>query len=285
MTGVICLMENYTQVTLSVDNEQQDLVIGMLMGLSYDSFAQFEGYIEAYILTESFEESTVKEVLEQLQLDSTIQSVPMEQKNWNEEWEKNFEPMVVEEQCYVRASFHPERNNYPYEVIINPKMSFGTGHHATTYMMMHWLLELDVTDKKVIDAGCGTGILSILAEKKGAHSVIAFDIEDWAFENLNENCNLNGCNRIETGQGSIADIVSHGTQVDILLANINKNVLLDEMGRYAQHLLSGGTLLLSGFYEADEADITQAAKAVGLEPKGKKVRLQWMSLQFVKAVE
>ncbi len=274
-------MENYLQVTINVEIEQQDVLIAMLLGLQYDSFAQYEGYIDAYVLVSEYDEKALSEVL--LQLDITgFQVEEMEQKNWNEEWEKNFEPMVVEDRCYVRASFHPERADLPLEVVINPKMSFGTGHHATTYMMMHWLLDTEVSGKSVIDAGCGTGILSILAEKLKAKSVIAFDIEDWAFENLNENCNLNGCSRIETGKGTISQIVSSSVQVDVLLANINKNVLLDEMIIYSRHLISGGQLFLSGFYEEDETDIVAAAAKAGFEVTGRKVRQKWMSLRLVK---
>lgn len=274
-------MENYLQVTINAEIEQQEVLIAMLLGLQYDSFAQYEGYIDAYVLTSQYDEQALIEVLQQLHLEG-FQVEEMEQKNWNEEWEKNFDPMVVEDRCYVRASFHPERTDLPLEVVINPKMSFGTGHHATTYMMMHWLLDTDVVNKSVIDAGCGTGILSILAEKLKAKSVIAFDIEDWAFENLNENCNLNGCSRIETGQGTISQIVSSGVQVDILLANINKNVLLDEMAIYSQHLISGGLLFLSGFYEEDETDIVASATKAGFEVTGRKVRQKWMSLRLVK---
>jgi ribosomal protein L11 methyltransferase len=274
-------MENYLQVTINVEIEQQEVLIAMLLGLQYDSFAQYEGYIDAYVLVSEYDEKALTEVLQQLDIVG-FRVEEMEQKNWNEEWEKNFEPMVVENRCYVRASFHPERSDLPLEVVINPKMSFGTGHHATTYMMMHWLLDTEVSGKSLIDAGCGTGILSILAEKLKAKSVIAFDIEDWAFENLNENCNLNGCSRIETGKGTISQIVSSNVQAEILLANINKNVLLDEMSIYSQHLISGGQLFLSGFYEEDESDIVAAATKAGFEVTGRKVRQKWMSLRLVK---
>ncbi|MFN8417447.1 MAG: 50S ribosomal protein L11 methyltransferase [Cytophagaceae bacterium] len=274
-------MENYLQVTINVEIEQQEVLIAMLLGLQYDSFAQYEGYIDAYVLASEYDERGLTEVLQQLDITGFLVE-EMEQKNWNEEWEKNFEPMVVEDRCYVRASFHPERQELPLEVVINPKMSFGTGHHATTYMMMHWLLDTEVSGKRAIDAGCGTGILSILAEKLNAKSVIAFDIEDWAFENLNENCNLNGCSRIETGKGTISQIVSPSVQVEILLANINKNVLLDEMSIYSSHLVSGGQLFLSGFYEEDETDIVASATKAGFEVTGRKVRQKWMSLRLVK---
>ena len=182
-------MEQYIKVDIKVAEQEQEELMARLLGLGYDSFAEFPDLLEAYVEEKSFNEEELKQVLQENSTDYAYSFDLLEQKNWNEEWEKNFEPLVIAKQCYVRASFHPERPEYPYEVIINPKMSFGTGHHATTSLMLEYELETDMQNKSVVDAGCGTGILSILAQKRGASVIKAFDIEDWAFENLIENCN------------------------------------------------------------------------------------------------
>jgi ribosomal protein L11 methyltransferase len=275
-------MEQYLQIRINVMAEQHDALIALLFAAGYDSFNEEEDFIEAYILDHLFDAEQLVVLLKSFGLNGAYHKEVLENKNWNEEWEKNFEPIIVDNTCYVRATFHPEQVQYPYEIIINPKMSFGTGHHATTYMMMQYLLQLSIEEKTLMDAGCGTGILSILAEKKKAKAIIAFDIEDWAFENLNENCKLNGCNVIKTSQGTIAQVVSKDIQVDVLLANINKNVLLDEMHLYASHLKDGGDLVLSGFYDYDEADIDFEATKNGFVKQSHRVRNQWMSLHYKK---
>lgn len=275
-------MEQYLQIRIDVLEEQHDALIALLFAAGFDSFNEDENFIDAYILENQFDPIQLESLLKSFGLSGAFTKDLLENKNWNEEWEKNFEPIVVDNTCYVRATFHPEQPQFPYEIIINPKMSFGTGHHATTYMMMQFILELNVDGKSVIDAGCGTGILSVLAEKKNAKSVIAFDIEDWAFENLNENCKLNECNRIKTSQGTIAQVVPGDVVVDVLLANINKNVLLDEMHIYAKHVKDNGDLVLSGFYDYDESDIDFEATKYGFVKQSHKVRNQWMSLHYKK---
>jgi len=278
-------MEQYIKVDIKVAEQEQEELMARLLGLGYDSFAEFPDLLEAYVEEKSFNEEELKQVLQENSTDYAYSFDLLEQKNWNEEWEKNFEPLVIAKQCYVRASFHPERLEYPYEVIINPKMSFGTGHHATTSLMLEYELETDMQNKSVVDAGCGTGILSILAQKRGASVIKAFDIEDWAFENLIENCNLNGCNRIETGQGTISQIIQPEEQFDIVLANINKNVLLAEMDEYNKHLHTEGLLFLSGFYEEDEKDILSCATDAGFRKESSKVKDRWMSMKLIKINE
>ncbi|MGN6646349.1 MAG: 50S ribosomal protein L11 methyltransferase [Cytophaga sp.] len=275
-------MEQYIKVDIAVNENEQELVMAELLAIGYDSFAEHIQMLEAYVEKSLFSESELKEVLQNINPAYTYSFAEMPNINWNEEWEKNFEPLVIADQCYVRASFHPERPEFKYEVVINPKMSFGTGHHATTSLMLEYELETDLTDKTMIDAGCGTGILSILAQKKGAKKIYAFDIEDWAFENLIENCNLNGCDRIETGQGTITEIISADIQVDILLANINKNVLLAEMDEYNKRLLPGGLLFLSGFYEEDINDILTRAEGAGFKKESFKVKDRWVSMKLLK---
>ena len=275
-------MEQYIKVDIAVDENEQERVMAELLGLGFDSFAEHANMLEAYVVKSEFGEADLKEVLYDINPAYTYTFSDMPNINWNEEWEKNFEPLVIADQCYVRASFHPERPEFEYEVVINPKMSFGTGHHATTSLMLQYELETDLAGKIMIDAGCGTGILSILAQKKGAKKIYAFDIEDWAFENLIENCNLNGCDRIETGQGTITEIISADIQVDILLANINKNVLLDEMDEYYKRLVGHGLLFLSGFYEEDITDILNRAEEAGFKKESHKVKDRWVSMKLLK---
>jgi ribosomal protein L11 methyltransferase len=275
-------MEQYLQIRIDVLEEQHDALIALLFAAGFDSFNEDENFIDAYILENQFDAVQLETLLKSFGLTGAFKKDLLENKNWNEEWEKNFEPIIVDDKCYVRATFHPLEPQYPFEIIINPKMSFGTGHHATTYMMMQFILELNLEEKTIIDAGCGTGILSVLVEKKKAKSVIAFDIEDWAFENLNENCKLNECNCIKTSQGTIAQVVSKEEVVDVLLANINKNVLLDEMHIYANHVKENGDLILSGFYDYDESDIDLEASKNGFVKQSHKVRNQWMSLHYKK---
>ncbi|HEY8400888.1 MAG TPA: 50S ribosomal protein L11 methyltransferase, partial [Cytophagaceae bacterium] len=206
----------------------------------------------------------------------------LENKNWNEEWEKNFDPVMVEDKVAIRASFHPA-SGLPLEIIINPKMSFGTGHHETTYMMVQNQLEIDHKDKLVMDAGSGTGVLAILACKLGAKQILAFDVEDWAFENLQENVKLNNCSVVIPAKGDITQVNHLAENYDIILANINKNVLLKEMPLYARYLKQGGTLILSGFYEEDIEDIQNSAFTHSLDFVARKLRNRWASLVFQKA--
>ncbi len=275
-------MEQYIKVDIAVNENEQELVMAELLAIGYDSFAEHVHMLEAYVEQSLFSENELKEALQNINPGYTYSFAEMPNINWNEEWEKNFDPLVIANQCYVRASFHPERPEFKYEIVINPKMSFGTGHHATTSLMLEYELETDLANKTMIDAGCGTGILSILAQKKGAKKIYAFDIEDWAFENLIENCNLNGCDRIETGQGTITEIISADIQVDILLANINKNVLLAEMDEYNKRLLPGGLLFLSGFYEEDINDILTRAEGAGFKKESFKVKDRWVSMKLLK---
>ncbi len=237
----------------------------------------FETYHEA----EAFDEVVLQQLLDkyrsQVVINYTLQTV--EEKNWNEDWEKNFEPIIVEEQCLVRATFHAIAPTYPYEIIINPKMSFGTGHHATTYLMLQQQLEIDHQHKRVMDAGCGTGILSIMAMKRGATHVLAFDTDEWAVSNGQENFKINDCAAIALFQGTVAE-VTDTRRFDLILANINRNVLLEELPRYAEHLPVTGQLLLSGFYEEDVSSISRAAIAQGLHLVNQQVRDAWASLLF-----
>ena len=211
-----------------------------------------------------------------------IQVTSVRKENWNEIWERNVTPVVVEDHCLIRAEFHPVEKAYPYEIVITPKMSFGTGHHPTTYLMIQSQLALDHRDKRVMDAGCGTAILSIMACKRGAREVEAFDIDEWSMSNGKENVGLNHCNRVRIRKGTIADF-TWDEPFDIILANINRNILLQEMALYARNLAPSGRLQLSGFYVHDVPAILAEAGRRGLSPIFQAEREQWATLGLAKA--
>ena len=202
------------------------------------------------------------------------------ERNWNEEWEKNYEPIFVGDQCVVKATFHDIPEKYPYELIINPQMAFGTGHHATTHLMLSFQLELDHTGWRVLDIGTGTGVLAIMAHKRGAAHVEAFDNNDWAYNSTKENAGLNGID-FPVALGTVTQVKPEGP-FDLILANINRNVLMDEMSYYAPLLASGGTLLLSGFYDYDVNLLIERAEEEGLKFIDKKNKDNWASMRLTK---
>ncbi|MEM8970240.1 MAG: 50S ribosomal protein L11 methyltransferase [Bacteroidota bacterium] len=271
-------MKQYITVEITCPEPLREILMAELGEVTYDSFLETEAGLEAYIEQEQFDQKQLEEILTRYNLSTSDYSVQtVEEKNWNVEWEKHFDPIVVEECCLVRATFHQIDKRYPYEIIIDPKMAFGTGHHSTTYLMLQWQLELDQQNQMVIDAGCGTGVLAIMAKKRGATQITAFDNNEWAVDNSQENFDLNNCDDIRLFLGTIQDLDAT-MKADLLLANINRNVLLEEMDFYAQRLAPGGKLLLSGFLEADQALIEQRAKEVGLQPKGAKYHNGWVAL-------
>jgi ribosomal protein L11 methyltransferase len=275
---------NYLELKIKVDSNFSEILLAELADSGYDSFAETVEGLDAYIEEDKFKEEDLLNVIEKYRnvfsVDYSVHK--MENKNWNEEWEKNFSPVVVADKCLIRASFHVPQPQYPYEIIINPKMSFGTGHHETTSMMIENQLETDHEGKKVMDAGSGTGILSVMASKLGAENIMAFDVEDWAFENLKENIQLNHCLNIEAALGDINKVKHLHNQYDIILANINKNVLLEEIKAYSSKLRTGGILMLSGFYLEDTDDIIAEAKKFFLEKNVLKEKNRWASLIFHK---
>jgi len=269
----------HTCLRVTCDPSFNELLIAELAEAGFDTFLEHDDGIEAYAEGESFDRAAAEEIREKYAATTAISfaysQVP--RKNWNEEWEKSFEPIVVDNRCVIRADFHSLSQSYPYEIIITPKMSFGTGHHQTTWLMIKAMLDLPHRGKKVMDAGCGTAILSILASKLGAAEVDAFDIDDWSVENGNENKTINGCPDIRIQKGKISEVSLH-PPYDIILANINKNVLLDEMSAYASHLKAGGHLLLSGFFSTDIPDLLDKAFPLQLNEVARDQRDQWASL-------
>ncbi|MEZ4903932.1 MAG: 50S ribosomal protein L11 methyltransferase [Spirosomataceae bacterium] len=274
---------NYFETRLTLNPDYNEILIAELGQIGYESFVETEEGFLAYIPETDFD--TIK--LEQLIADYqsltpiTFESKQLETKNWNEEWERNYQPIEVAGQIRVRASYHSPDPAFQYEIVIDPKMSFGTGHHETTTLVMEQQLMLNHQDKAVLDVGSGTGILAILAEKLGATRLTAFDIEEWAYLNAVENAQLNGCTHIRVFQGTIEDCPTGS--YDIVLANINRNILLREIPMYVAFLAPKGTLMVSGFYAFDIDDIVQKAKEANLTLVAQKTLNQWAVLRFEKA--
>lgn len=273
----------YLEFKIACNEEYREILIAELAEIGFDSFLETEVGIEAYITEDLFDRHAFDEVIEKYSTvgDISVEEGRMAKVNWNEEWEKNYDPIEVGDEVYVRASFHAPKEGVAHEIVINPKMSFGTGHHATTYLMLTHQLNLDHQGKRVIDIGAGTGILAIMAHKLGATEVQALDIDEWCVENGEENFALNGLPEVKMGLGTIREVAPQGT-FDIVLANINKNVLLDEMEVYAPLVKHEGYLLLSGFYEHDIQDIVDKAQAFGLSLKDQKSKSNWAALVLQK---
>jgi len=269
----------HTQLIVTCDPAYSEILIAELSQANFDTFLENDNGFEAYVEEEKYDGSLLEEIKKKYEGVTPLRFSwsRIEKKNWNEEWEKSFSPIVVEDKCLIRASFHQAEKRYPYEVIITPKMSFGTGHHQTTWLMVRNMLHIDHLGKRVMDAGCGTAILSILASKLGASEIEAFDIDEWSVENGTENIAINQCSNIQIRQGKISDLELKGP-FDIILANINKNVLLDEMQRYAPHLSEGGLLLLSGFFTQDIPDLLDEADRYKLREVRRDERDNWAAL-------
>ena len=272
---------NYIEYDFTVSPLEMgsEILIAELAEVGFDSFVDTPTGIKAYIPKDSWNEQILEDIylLENPEFTISYQITEIEQVNWNEEWEKNFSPIVVEDLCTVRANFHPALNT-PYDIVITPKMSFGTGHHETTYMMLQQLLSLSLESMKVLDMGCGTGILAIMAALRGARDITAIDIDPWCVENASENVQQNDCSFITIKEGDVSLIV--GEQYNLILANINRNILLSDIPAYAQTLLPKGLLLVSGFYEEDLAAIKEKSQEVGLTYISHIERNRWVSAKF-----
>ena len=272
---------HYYEISLQVSPDYSEILVAELAEIGYDSFIETPDGLEAYITDELFEEMEVKQLLEKYadvgQITYSIQKI--EKKNWNEEWEKSFSPIEVDEKIYVRATFHPKAPaHFAHEIIITPKMSFGTGHHETTSQVLALQLDIPHENKKVLDVGTGTGILAILAAKLGATEIHSFDIDEWSVENTKENIELNDTRQITVELGTIQDQTVK--PYDIVLANINRNILLAEIPVYVQFMEPNAYLIVSGFYVQDVEDITQKAAEVGLKIITQTSKNNWSAIVF-----
>jgi len=252
---------------------QQEILVAQLGEWGFEGFEEGRDYLSAFVPAQQLDERAFMQWAQQEQL--AVEKAILPEKNWNEEWEKNFEPVVMGDFCAIRASFHAPISHTQYEIIITPKMSFGTGHHATTRIMVEYMQQLNFTGKKVLDFGTGTGILAILAEKCGAQQVTAIDNDRWSIENASENTVVNQCSRIELIQtGSLEQL---GT-FDIILANINRHVILANMAALKQHLKPGGVCIISGLLQEDEPVIEAAAREHHLQIQQQTSCNNWIGL-------
>jgi len=265
----------HIQLEIIANEYQQEELIALLDDYNPSGFEQTDETVKAYFAEDDFQQEPIQKILQGY--DYSFSEV--EEQNWNAVWEQNFHPVIVEDFCGVRAHFHEPIGQVEHEIIITPKMSFGTGHHATTYMMIQQMRHLDFNGKKVFDFGTGTGILAILAEKLGAASVTAIDVDNWSIENAKENFERNDCHKIDVSLTSILPADSF----DVVLANINRNVILNYIGQLPQVVKQGGSLLFSGLLVADEQAITKSAEENGFRFQKRLERAGWISLLFVKA--
>jgi ribosomal protein L11 methyltransferase len=265
--------------TFSPKEPISEILIAELGNVGFESFVETENGVTAYIQKTDWNAEILADVFvlnsDEFSIEYNQNEVP--QTNWNAEWEKNFEPIQVDDLVSIRAPFH-ENPNLKYDIVIEPKMSFGTGHHETTHMMVQHLLQLDLENKKVLDMGCGTGILAIFAEMKGAKPLDAIDIDNWCYENSVENVTRNNCNNISVYEGDATLLVDK--KYDVIIANINRNILLMDMKVYTNCLEAGGILLLSGFYEQDIPVIDAEVIKYGLKLEKFIQRNNWVALKY-----
>jgi len=272
---------NYLKYTFEIGKNTGDVLVAYLSEFSFESFLEDKDFVEAFIPeNESLDEKHLVEVLKEAGFLDGFRKELIEDQNWNEKWESDYPIVTVGDELIVRAPFHRNiEQKYGIDIQIQPKMSFGTGHHETTFLMLQFLLDAEIKGKDVLDMGSGTGVLAIAADKMKAHSVLAVDIEDWAFENTCENVDLNSA-QVDVDKGNVSALT--GRSFDIILANINKNVLLSDMKAYAESLNYEGELYLSGFFGTDVDDIHQKAREVGLELFKVRENKNWAAMHLKK---
>jgi len=260
----------------------KEILIAELNEIGFEGFVEEKDNLMAYIPLSNYDESILKSlpVFSTEDISIMFNYKIIKEKNWNEEWESNFQPVLIAGKCYVRAPFHKPLKDVDYDIIIEPKMSFGTAHHETTSLMIETLLNMDLKDKTVLDMGCGTGILAILSEKLGANKITAIDNDEWAFNNTLENIERNKTLKIEALLGDA--ILLKNKTFDIIIANINRNILLNDMEHYVDSLNKKGVLLLSGFFDHDLTPIREKAESFGLTHKEHIIKNSWLAAKFIK---
>lgn len=270
-------MDKFLKISITCAPELQDILIAELGLIDYDSFQQVDEGIEAFIEDKIYNEHQLTEVLEKYRLGSEFQKEELQNINWNEQWESNFDPVYIRDLVQIRAKFHEKRDNFNHDIVINPKMAFGTGHHETTHLVVLEQQSINHENKSILDVGTGTGVLAIMAYKLGAKSITATDIDDWCIDNSNENFKLNQVKNFKILQGTIDKLTLPG-DYDIIYANINKNILLREISFYSNLLAMDGILVLSGFYSEDIDDLVEKAKHYDLKLGHSNTKNNWAML-------
>ena len=277
---------DYIEIEFSLlPNEEyvQDILSAELGTIGFESFVPNDKGLSAFCPANLYDEKTLKELLKVFPLKADIQYKVniVKAKNWNEEWEKNyFEPIVISNQCVIRSSFHKQVPDCEYDILIDPRMSFGTGHHETTSLMIAAMLKMDLKEKSLLDMGCGTAVLAILAAMKGAKPILGIDIDEWAYNNALDNIRLNGFEEIEIKEGG-AELLSD-LHFDVVFANINRNILLNDMEAYVNCLSTGGELYMSGFYKEDIPYIEAKANELGMRLVSFEETNNWVAVRTVK---
>ena len=281
---------NYYELSFTYSSPIENAIINDILAaelgeIGFESFSENRNGLQGYIAESLYDAEVLQNKLDDFPLEGIkIQFTEafIKDKDWNEEWEKNyFKPIRIEKKCIIRASFHEKEPGYTYEIIIDPKMAFGTGNHETTYLMINEMLALDLEGKELLDMGCGTAVLAILARMKGAKRVVGIDIDRWAYNNALENIRLNHTDDIQIVLGGAEQIPEIG-QFDIVLANINRNILLNDIQHYNQCLRPGGLLYMSGFYEQDIPVIEEECKQHGLTLLSHTEMSNWVAVKVQK---
>ncbi|MFM6934554.1 MAG: 50S ribosomal protein L11 methyltransferase [Flavobacteriales bacterium] len=277
---------NYYELTVQLSDFDRwnDILIAYLAEVDFESFQEENPFVKAYIQELLYDGEKLQSLMDELQSEEativTFELKLIPQQNWNAQWESQFEPVFIEDQIRVVAPFHQLDAFSGIEIVIEPKMSFGTGHHQTTHLMCASMMEMDFQRKRVLDMGSGTGVLAILAEKRGATDIVAIDIEEWSAENCTENASRNACQHIQSLHGGLEMIPSEA--FDFILANINKNVLTAQIPTYVDRMKSGAYLFLSGFFVSDTDELKKLASELSLQFISQRDREGWAVLQFKK---
>ena len=276
----------YLEVTFTVSPVSEtanDIIAALAAELGFESFVESEQGTIGYVPINQYDEQALNEALADFPMPDTkvtFTTCEMEDKNWNEEWEKHFfEPIVVDSRCVIHSTFHKDYPKADFDIIINPQMAFGTGHHQTTRLIISYLLDIELVGKTVLDMGCGTSILAILASMRGAKALTAIDIDEWCVNNSIDNLALNGIDNIKVFQGDASSLASEGP-FDVIIANINRNILLADMQYYVARMNQGGEIYFSGFYESDLPMIQTEAERLGLRYISHRVEKDWTAAQF-----